>query len=131
MDATDHVIGAVNLSSTTGIFHGAIKLILCLFIYPFPPPADVHLADMGQGFLKSKWSPAVNNCVPLWYKINATKSCGVYPNHTKFTSVSCTVDVSHTTVSEVCSFSIRSIVCNNITGSWSVPINVTQLKGSL
>ena len=28
VDATDHLIGAVNLSSTTGIFHGAINKLM-------------------------------------------------------------------------------------------------------
>lgn len=130
-DSANHedIIGVINLSPTTGSYFPCsdnYALNNCMPVDPFHPPVDVRLADVRQGFLKFEWSPVVNNCVSLVYEVNATQSCGSCPHHTTFTSVSCTFNFSH--IPGVCRFSIRTIVCNNITGNWSEPVNVT-LKG--
>ena len=96
-------------------------------IDPFPPPLDIHLADVGHNLLKFNWT-AVSNCVPLLYETSASESCGACPRHTTVASASCAFNFSH--VPGVCGFAVRTIVCDNITGNWSKPINVT-LKGIL
>ena len=123
-------IGSIRLSSTIGRYYvcflWSMKDDTFLFADPFPPPLDIHLASVRSGTLLFRWSAVANNCVPLYYDIDTT--CGLCPNSTSSTSVSCGVNVSHTT--EVCSFAIRSVVCSNITGRWSDPTNVT-LKGKV
>ena len=99
-------------------------------IEPFPPPADFHLADAGQGYLLFSWSTVANSCVPLLYEINST--CGICPNAyvTNVTSALCTIDDAIPRDTNMCSFKIRSIVCGNITGRWSDRIHLT-LKGKI
>ena len=96
-------------------------------IEPFDPPNDVHLADAGQGYLSFSWSAVANSCASLQYEISST--CGV-SNITNTTSALCSIDDTMSHDARECSFKIRSIVCNNLTGRWSDPINVT-LKGKI
>ena len=100
-----------------------------IYIVPFDPPNDVHLADAGPGNLKFSWSPVANSCASLQYEINST--CGVCPTSvTNSTSVLCTIDEVLSHDADKCSFKIRSVVCGNITGRWSDPVYVT-LKGKI
>ena len=93
---------------------------------PFRPPDDIHLADASQEYLLFSWSTVANNCASLQYEINST--CGVCPNITNATSVSCAIGNTVSHKPKVCSFAVRSIVYGNVTGRWSDSINV-KLKG--
>ena len=126
-------IGRTQLNLTTGSYNITIIMLLKLFIsfnfiVPFDPPNDTNVTDVQQGYLFS-WSAAANSCSSLRYEISST--CGDCPSVTNATSAVCTIDNTMSQDARECSFKIRSIICDNLTGRWSDPINVTLMKGKI
>lgn len=93
---------------------------------PFPPPDDIHLVTVTPRSLKFQWSAVASTCASLLYEINT--DCGICIAVTNLTDVSCSINVHDSP--KVCSFQVRSIVCGNIAGMWSNPVNIT-LKGKM
>ena len=100
--------------------------------YPFKPPSDVHIVDVGLQMLTFSWSQNLNlSCDAIHYSISAT-SCGVCPSSTsKFNmSVTC-IDITLSPKSTMlCSFSVLPVVCGNILGNTSNTA-FTTLKSKL
>ena len=90
-----------------------------------PAPTNVKLIDAHSGMLTFSWSPVTLRCSDFYYEI--TTDCGNCPQTTKSTSVVCSVLIL-SSVSRVCSLSVRSVTCGNIIGNWSDPVSVS-LKG--
>ena len=67
-----------------------------------------------------------SDCSSLQY--NITSNCGTCADTIdgKFTSVTCSIDLS--AVTGECSFGIQSVVCTSISGISSIPLNI-KLKG--
>lgn len=93
---------------------------------PFSPPGDTHLVAVMPCSLKFGWSAVADACTSLLYEINT--DCGICITITNLTDISCSINVHD--LPKVCSFRVRSIVCGNITGMWSNPVNMT-MKGKM
>ena len=91
---------------------------------PLPPPHNVQLVRVTSEGLTFNWSSVEPGCSSLQYRTESDcGTCTSDPLTTTF--VTCSIAAI---TDNVCSFSVRSVVCNNITGSWSSPVNV-NLKG--
>ena len=95
-----------------------------LFIAPYPPPNDGHLAEATPEQLMFQWSPIDPNCQIIQYRITAV-NCGTCPNTTFHTSVTCRGVIAD---GRLCSFAIQAVVCNNIASNMSLNVQVI-LKG--
>jgi DUF4097 and DUF4098 domain-containing protein YvlB len=94
-----------------------------------PPPDNVHLAQARKNALTFQWEPGV--CpASTGYKVNAT-NCGVCPNTTLSTSLTCVVSSVFTSKkSTFCSLSVETTVCGINTGNRSSTVTAI-LKGML
>ena len=87
--------------------------------YPSEPPSDVHITDVGLKLLTFNWSQNLDlSCDAFHYSISAT-GCGVCPNSTSNTSVTCTDVALSPNSSMLCSFFVLPVVCGNIVGNTS------------
>ena len=77
-------------------------------------------ADFVSRQLTFVWSPVVSDCPATHYNILAS-NCGSCPTTTNHTNVTCT-DVLNDGI--VCTFTIQTVVCENITGNISYQIRV-------
>ena len=93
---------------------------------PYPPPEDVQLLDANSTHLTFNWTSVSSNCPAISYQIVAD-NCGDCPNVTSDTTVTC--DWSFTE-ENVCTFAVRTVVCDdiNIVGNQSQNVSFT-LKG--
>ena len=101
--------------------------MLYIYIYfagPLPPPSRLYISavDFGSRELTFTWSPVAQGC-PLHYNI-LSSNCGSCPTTTNTTIVTCT-DVP--TDGSVCTFALQTVVCSNIIGNSSDPVNVTTI----
>ena len=92
---------------------------------PFSPPNKLYIssADFSSRELTFKWSPVAPDCPAIHYNISAS-NCGSCPTTTNHTTVTCT-DVP--TVGSVCTFAVQTVVCGNVTGNYSSPVEVTTV----
>ena len=97
------------------------------FAGPLPPPIDVRLVSVTSNKqLTFNWKAVHGDCSTLRYFIES--DCGTCPmNPVATTSASCSFQLPLTSAN-FCNFSVRSIICNDVIGSKSIPVNIT-LKG--
>ena len=96
------------------------------YVDPLPPPLNVQLIRATPEELTFNWSSVEPSCSTLQYRIES--NCGICTTNSQLTaSATCSIEMS-TITDNVCKFSVKSVVCNDITGSMSVPVNVS-LKG--
>ena len=109
--------------------HGrGIKLIIiiikvtCVYhiIGPLSGPLNVILVEASPRHLTFSWTPISNLCRVQSYIINSS-NCGVCPNITNLTTVRCT----GFEVSSDCTFTVRTVVCDNIVGTVGTEISFT------
>ena len=84
---------------------------------------------MTSNKLTFNWKAVRGDCSTLRYLIES--DCGTCPvNSVATTSATCSFQLPLTSASgpNFCNFSVRSIICNDVIGSKSIPVNVT-LKG--
>ena len=101
-----------------------------IILDPLPPPAIVQLVGTSSEQLVFNWTSVDSDCSTFQY--NITSNCGNCVNTTAVntTSVTCAISLSSADNNVMqCSFSIQSVVCANISGVPSTPLDVT-LKGS-
>ena len=99
-----------------------------IFTDPFLPPSEisVNLTDLSSRRLTFSWSPVAPNCPAIHYNILAS-SCGSCPTTTNHTTVTCTdVPIEQKTL---CTFTLQTVVCGDLSGTLSNPISVS-LSGS-
>ena len=72
--------------------------------------SDIRLVEMYPNQLIFEWSEISYNCPFFHYRIVAS-NCGQCPNTTRHTTATCFGDF---TESVNCSFSIQSVLCNDI-----------------
>ena len=77
-----------------------------------PDKVYISVADFKSKRFTFSWSPVTTDCSMLHYKIIAS-NCGSCPTNTTLTNVTCT---GVPTDSSVCTFTIHTVVCGNITG---------------
>lgn len=95
-----------------------------------PPPDNVHLAQVSKNALTFQWEPGI--CPnSTGYKVNAT-NCGMCPNTTLSTSLTCVVSGVFTASIKTafCSLSIETVACGINTGNRSSTV-AALLKGKL
>ena len=92
---------------------------------PYPPPNDVHLADVRAEQVTFTWTSVSSSCSSVSYGITAD-NCGICPATTSTTTVTC-FDLQLSTEPVVCTFRVSSVVCD-LTGNPSEPVVVT-IKG--
>ena len=90
----------------------------------YPPPNDVHLADVRPGQVTFTWTSVSSSCSSVYY--NITSDCGVCPTTINMTTATCS-DLQLSTEPVVCTFRVSSVVCD-LTGNPSEPVVVT-IKG--
>ena len=73
--------------------------------------------------LTFNWSPSNLDCDAIHYNISAI-GCGVCPNNTSNTSVTCDVTLSPNSTM-FCSLSVWPIICGNIAGNISNSASAT------
>ena len=96
--------------------------MLNITIDEYPPPEKLTLSivDVGLKQLTFSWSPVSPGCSAIYYNIQAS-NCGICPNTTNYTNVTCT-NVLVNGSGSLCSFAVRTVVCQNITGNESEPL---------
>lgn len=94
---------------------------------PYPIPSGLHLANVLNRKLIFSWTPLNSPCLPTYYGIQS--DCGNCSGSTTHltTAICSNLYLSPDTVDSICTFSIYSAFCNNITvnPSTSHPVNVT------
>ena len=88
---------------------------------PYPPPSNIHLAEINSTHLTFHWSPISSNCDAIQYRIMRS-NCGLCPNVTNSTSVTCYINGLFTNSSRqlyLCTFTVQTVVCANIVGNES------------
>ena len=81
----------------------------------------INKNDYSSRKLTFSWSPVAPDCPAIHYNILAS-NCGSCPTTTNHTNVTCT-DVP--TNDSICTFAVQTVVCGNIAGNISDPINIT------
>ena len=112
--------------SQHNILHALSILILILintcieYTDAYPPPDEVRLLNVSQKLLTFMWNPVALSCASIYYEVRT--SCGICPNRTSSNFAYCSIsDVPN----NVCEFSVRSVVCDDLAGNWSIPITVS------
>lgn len=92
---------------------------------PFPPPNAIQLTTIGPSHLTFHWDSLHLNCPTIKYIITTTENCGICPNNTTHTSLTC----NNLTVSgQTCSYFIQTEICENLIGRRSEPL-IVKLRG--
>ena len=87
---------------------------------PFPPPDAIFLDRVNFGLkeITFRWSQIALDCRAIHYNILAS-NCGSCPTATNHTNVTCTDLPSD---GSLCTFTVETVVCENITGNQSKPL---------
>ena len=92
---------------------------------PFLPPNDVHLVKANFSEISFHWSDVSTSCPGIHYRIVAS-NCGQCPEVTSKSLVICNGNYSHLINGLQCSFAVQTIICGDIVGDASVPVDVTM-----
>lgn len=82
----------------------------------------MHLIHVQPGQLTFNWTSVDAQCDTVSYNI-ISSNCGRCPTATANTTVTCT-DIVIVASMQVCTFIVQTVVCGNLTGNRSYPINV-------
>lgn len=138
IDGTTTEIGSAILAITTGSYYmhadaciAAIMIMQIRFsLYhtltvPFAPPTDVYIVDLSLRQVIFKWSAVSSTCLQIRYNI-VSHNCGECPDITTHTTATCT---GIPTNGQQCTFTLQTIVCNNLIGNTSKEIQIV-LRGN-
>ena len=81
----------------------------------------MRAANFASKELTFSWSPVAPDCPAIHYNILAS-NCGSCPTTTNHTNVTCT---EVPTNGSNCTFAVQTVVCGNLAGNASEPINIT------
>ena len=93
----------------------------CICTAPFPPPNNVRLTEVLERSLIFSWNSLGPNCASVQFAI--ISNCGNCPNMTSLTTVACSDVQLLSTDAFTCSFQVKSVLCGNIVGNLSAPVN--------
>ena len=79
------------------------------------PPGDVHTESIYSNQLVFSWSPVTAQCPHIQYVIT-TRNCGICPNITNDTSVTCSDFIVNSHENCTCLFAVQTKVCDSILG---------------
>ena len=94
--------------------------LLFMYVDPYPPPSNVHLVNINSTHVTLHWNPVSSNCNAIQYRI-ISSNCGLYPNATNSSSVTCTGPF---TDDQLCTFTVQTVVCDNVVGNESRRVEV-------
>lgn len=115
IDATPGEPYAVGITLVMHAINFVYYVTTSIILYKGPIQAlqDVRLLNATKDYLTFNWTRASSNCTSLWYTINATKDCGVCPNHTNSTQVMCSLLEAPTNQEKICKFTVNIAVCGD------------------
>ena len=88
-----------------------------------PNKLYLSIANFVSRRLTFTWIPVAPDCPAIHYNILAS-NCGICPTTTNHATVTCTdVPISQST----CTFAVQTVLCGNLIGNLSDPINTTTL----
>ena len=88
--------------------------------FSFPSGLMFSNANYSSRIVTFLWSPVAPDCPAIHYNILAS-NCGSCPTTTNHTTVTCTdIPINDS----VCTLSVQTVVCGNITGNTSDPITI-------
>ena len=126
-------VGTIQILPTTGMFCSLTNIIHAVIIFStarLPLLSDIMLSNVTRNQLTFTWNPASQDCSALQYSINAT-NCGKCSDTTTSSSVTCNYNaLSISTLPQICTLTVHTVVCGNIVGATSEPATVL-LKGWL
>ena len=96
--------------------------MLCLIV-PYPPPSDVHVEIMESNRLVFAWNKVTTQCPSLRYIITAI-NCGVCPNTTTDTNITCIESNVSVHTNRTCLFAVQTEICGYLLGERSEYITV-------
>ena len=98
------------------------SLVISLFqllLAPYAPPNDIHVETVDADQVKFVWSEVTSQCPCIRYIISAD-NCGLCPNSTVDTTVTCTnISSSVNVLNSICLFALQTETCGSILGEKS------------
>ena len=94
-------------------------------IDPLPPPTIVRLVGVSSEQLVFNWTSVDSDCSTLNYNIMSNCGSCINTTATTTTSVACSISVNVTDSITQCSFGVQSVVCGNVSGVPSTPLDMT------
>ena len=76
----------------------------------FPPPQRIHLIRVNSTEIVFSWDQT-ENCPSISYNI-LSRNCGICPNSTNATSVSCYNFIISESIT-ICTFMVETVTCSN------------------
>ena len=120
---------------SSNIHHSSDQLYLFTFLLfthhynitteSYQPPNDIRLKNVNSSQLTFQWSPVSSTCHAIHYLISAS-NCGHCPNITSHAMATCAGMFRGI---QVCSFTVQTVVCDNITGNESGEV-MAMLRGT-
>ena len=101
-------------------------LLLYIILDSLPPPSNIQLISVSSEQVVFNWTSVESNCSTLHY--NIMSNCGTCPHTIESTanSVTCFIDLSASAGNiTLCAFGVQSVICANISGNFSTPLNLT------
>ena len=90
---------------------------------PYPPPRNVHLESNDSNQITFAWDELVIQCPSLRYVITAI-NCGVCPNTTTDTNVTCVQSNVSVHTNHICLFAVQTEICGYLLGGKSEYVTV-------
>ena len=105
--------------------HNNIANVCSLLLEEYGPPNGVHLERFQLVFVWNEVT-ATSQCPYIQYIITAI-NCGICPNTTTNTNVTCTLTDISASTNRTCMFAVQTEVCGYIIGEWSEYITVNLM----
>ena len=90
---------------------------------PLSPPHDAQLINISSEGITFDWTAVSSDHSAIVYRIFST-NCGVCPEQTNLTTIVCS-DVHLSGESQMCTLNVQVVVCGDIVGSKSDPLNIS------
>lgn len=103
--------------------HASLSLIL----ESVDPLESVQLLNATSNYLVFNWTKTSSNCSLVKYMINASKECGICPNHTSATQVRCFLSEDLTDEQKICEFHVNTAICGDL-HSWNSESNMVTVN---
>ena len=127
LNATSVLVRVYTLILATGIHaeHNVVVIIIKFLLTTkqhAEPPGDIRISDISPNQFTIRWSPAslASNCPPATYNI-ATTNCGMCPNTTSDTFITCT---NLTINGRICSLVVQTKACRHGSSEHSATANL-------
>ena len=99
------------------------QITLMVTEIPYPPPSDIHVENKDSNQITFAWDELMTKCPSLRYVITAI-NCGVCPNTTTYTNVTCIQSDVSVHTNRTCLFAVQTEICRYLLGKRSEYITV-------